>query len=174
MSGQGDTVIHVQLPAAEATEALGAQLALALTGRSGLLVFLRGDLGAGKTTLVRGWLRALGVVGPIRSPTYTLVEPYELGQGSALHLDLYRLASADEVEQLGLLDTPPDRSLWLVEWPERGGGRLPAPDLEITLSANAGGRQARITAHGNTWAAVRPALEALAAGSFGIALNTEH
>ena len=137
-------MIELHLPDAGATEALGARLARAVASRAGLLVYLRGDLGAGKTTLVRGWLRALGVSGSIRSPTYTLVEPYEAGGHSILHLDLYRLNDPSELEQLGLADLPPDRSWWLVEWPERGGGLLPPPDLDIELLPAGEGAQSRL------------------------------
>src|SRR3546814_2111865 len=97
------------------------------------------DLGAGKSTLARAWLRALGVEGPIRSPTYTLVERYPVPGGEALHLDLYRIGGAGELEFLGLDDA--DVALWLVEWPERGTGGLPAADLRVALSVEgAGGR----------------------------------
>jgi tRNA threonylcarbamoyladenosine biosynthesis protein TsaE len=133
-------MIRLTLPDAAATEAIGAKLARALSQRQGLVVFLHGDLGAGKTTLVRGWLRALGATGAIRSPTYTLVEPYELDGRSLLHLDLYRLSDAEELEQLGLYDTPPDRSVWLVEWPERGAGLLPPAELVISLQLTNSGR----------------------------------
>lgn len=161
---------EIELPDAAATEALGAALALALRQRPGLLVFLRGELGSGKTTLARGWLRALGVRGSIRSPTYTLVEPYgldgELDGADVLHLDLYRLQSAAELEQLGLADTPPERSLWLVEWPERAAGRLPAPDLEIRLETVPGGRRATLLATPELADLLKqvPAAQSLAAG----------
>jgi tRNA threonylcarbamoyladenosine biosynthesis protein TsaE len=133
-----------QLGDAAATEAAGARLARLLAPRPGLVVYLHGDLGAGKTTLVRGWLRALGVTGAIRSPTYTLVEPYELDGRSLLHLDLYRLADAAELEQLGVYDTPPASSVWLVEWPEKGAGELPPPDLDIFLALSGAGRELRL------------------------------
>lgn len=133
-----------QLEDAAATEAAGARLAGLLRARRGLVVFLYGDLGAGKTTLVRGWLRALGVAGPIRSPTYTLVEPYELGGYSLLHMDLYRLSDPGELEQLGVYDTPPESSTWLLEWPERGAGQLPLPDLSIHLQVAGSGREIRL------------------------------
>lgn len=149
--------LDLELPDAAATEALGARLAGLLAARQGLLVYLQGELGAGKTTLARGWLRALGVRGAIRSPTYTLVEPYEFDGRSLLHLDLYRLNDPAELEQLGLSDTPPDRSHWLVEWPERGGDRLPAPDLRILLGGRGPSRHARLDAS----PALRPLLEAL-------------
>jgi len=137
-------MISLTLADAAATEAIGARLARALSQRAGLVVFLHGDLGAGKTTLVRGWLRALGVTGTIRSPTYTLVEPYEVDGRGLLHLDLYRLSDPLELEQLGLYDTPPERSVWLVEWPERGAGQLPQADLRIHLQVADAGREIRI------------------------------
>jgi tRNA threonylcarbamoyladenosine biosynthesis protein TsaE len=134
------------LPDAAATEALGAKLARALAPLPGLVVYLHGDLGAGKTTLVRGWLRGLGATGAIRSPTYTLVEPYELDGRSLLHLDLYRLSDAAELEQLGVYDTPPQSSTWLVEWPERGAGELPPANLSLHLRAAGEGREVRLAA----------------------------
>src|SRR5688500_4762925 len=113
--------MELQLPDVAATELLAARLAATRSSRA--VVYLHGDLGAGKSTLARGWLRALGVDGAIRSPTYTLVERYSLADGEAFHLDLYRIADAGELEFLGL--DPADGVLWLVEWPERGGVGLP-------------------------------------------------
>ena len=111
---------------ADATAALGAGLAANLPEHA--VVELHGDLGAGKSTLARALLRALGVTGTIRSPTYTLVEQYPLTVGGmALHLDLYRIGAPGELEFLGL--DAGDIRLWLVEWPERGQGALPHPDL---------------------------------------------
>ena len=135
----------VLLRTAEDTAALGAAAAAALSGRPGAVIYLEGPLGAGKTTLARGLLRALGVTGAIRSPTYTLLEPYEVGGTTLIHLDLYRLAGERELEPLGLRDYPPERCWWLVEWPERAGGRLPAPDLRIELSHDPAGRRAALS-----------------------------
>lgn len=139
------------LPDSEATEALGH--ALAGTRPSRAVVFLHGELGAGKSTLARAMLRALGVRGTVRSPTYTLVEHYELADGArALHLDLYRIGEAGELEFLGLDDA--DAALWLVEWPERGAGALPAPDLRLDLGIEGRGRTARLqplSAAGRDW-----------------------
>ena len=126
------------LPDAEATERLGARLAEHLP--VGAVAYLHGDLGAGKSTLARALLRALGVTGTIRSPTYTLVEQYPLpSAGLALHLDLYRIGDAGELEFLGL--DPAEARLWLVEWPERGRGALPPADVEIHLSLEGEGRR---------------------------------
>ena len=116
------------------------------------VVHLQGDLGAGKSTLARAWLRALGVQGAIRSPTYTLVERYALSSGEALHLDLYRIGDGAELEFLGLDDADP--ALWLVEWPERGEGSLPPADLRITLAIEGEGRRCELcsgTPAGQAW-----------------------
>lgn len=123
-----------------ATLALAGALAPALVGVE--LVALQGDLGAGKTTFVRGLLRALGVSGPVRSPTFTLLEPYEVGGLSLRHLDLYRIAHAGELEMLGLRDEI-GRAVLLVEWPSRGEGWLPPADLVIHLQLVFGAPNAR-------------------------------
>ncbi|HSW14696.1 MAG TPA: tRNA (adenosine(37)-N6)-threonylcarbamoyltransferase complex ATPase subunit type 1 TsaE, partial [Solimonas sp.] len=116
--------------------------AAALRGQPGAVVFLEGDLGAGKTTLARGLLQAMGVQGRVRSPTYTLMEPYQAGGRTILHMDLYRLADPLELHNLGLADYPPAETLWLVEWPEKGGALLPSPELRVTLQLQGGGRRA--------------------------------
>ena len=108
---------------------------------TGGLIFLEGDLGAGKTTLVRGLLRGLGHRGPVRSPTYTLVESFELPAARIHHLDLYRLADAEELEYLGIRDLLDGDSLVLVEWPERGAGVLPEPDLSVRIAQHGSGRR---------------------------------
>lgn len=102
--------------------------------RPPLTVFFRGELGAGKTTFIRALLGALGHAGRVKSPTYGLLEHYELPDLDVLHLDLYRIADPGELEFLGIDDLRGDRTLLLVEWPERGRGALPAPDLEIVLA----------------------------------------
>lgn len=141
------------LPDAAATDALGRVLALTRPEQG--VVYLRGDLGAGKSSLARALLRTLGVAGTIRSPTYTLVERYPLPAGGreALHLDLYRIGAAEELEFLGLDDATVDAALWLVEWPERGVGLLPAADLEIALRPDGEGRLAECRACGARGAA---------------------
>lgn len=136
--------MKVLLPDAEATAALGAALARALTPLPGAVLYLRGDLGAGKTTLARGLLRALGVRGSIRSPTYTLVEPYSAEGHEILHLDLYRLRDPHELYNLGLDDHPPAASLWLVEWPEKAANLLPAADVSVELALSNNGREAEV------------------------------
>jgi len=131
------------LPDVAATDAVGNVLADTQPDRA--IVFLHGDLGAGKSTLARAWLRALGVTGAIRSPTYTLVEHYPLGErGMALHLDLYRIAAPGELEFLALDDA--DVRLWLVEWPDRGGDALPKADLDVWLELDDDGRDIRLLA----------------------------
>lgn len=127
----------------DSTDRLGRQLAQTRPPRA--VVHLQGDLGAGKSTLARALLRALGVSGAIRSPTYTLVERYPLpAGGEAWHLDLYRIGDPGELEYLGL-DTD-EVTLWLVEWPERGLGSLPPPDLRIEMGLQGGGRMADLIA----------------------------
>ncbi|HTV51388.1 MAG TPA: tRNA (adenosine(37)-N6)-threonylcarbamoyltransferase complex ATPase subunit type 1 TsaE [Steroidobacteraceae bacterium] len=120
---------------AEQTEALGAALARAVPreAEDALIIYLVGELGAGKSTFARGFLQALGVSPPIKSPTYTLLEHHEIAGLVVLHLDLYRLSEAGELDTLGLRELAAPGHLWLIEWPQRGGGRLPAPDLEIAL-----------------------------------------
>ena len=135
----------MKLPLADvhATEDLGARLAPCL-GQG--IVYLRGDLGAGKTTLARGILRGLGYLDKVRSPTYSLVEPYNVAQGTVYHLDLYRLADPEELEWLGLRDLLSGPALLLVEWPQRGAGQLPAADLEIEIVPCGDGREAYLVA----------------------------
>ena len=133
------------VPDASAMDALGQQLQQPASWRG--MVCLRGELGAGKTTLVRSLLRGLGYSGRVKSPTYTLVEPYELGDRMVYHLDLYRLAAPDELEWLGIRDLLTDTDLLLVEWPERGQGVLPQPDLDITIEYAGEGRSIEMQAH---------------------------
>lgn len=133
------------LPDEEATRNLGANLAQAAQG-DGLIIHLSGPLGTGKTTLTRGLLRALGHSGAVKSPTYTLIEPYEVAGRRLFHLDLYRLADPEELEYLGLRDLLEPGALVVIEWPEKGGDRLPPADLEIGLGYAQPGRVVRLRA----------------------------
>jgi tRNA threonylcarbamoyladenosine biosynthesis protein TsaE len=132
------------LPDEESMARFGVELAQAT--RSGGVVFLLGDLGMGKTTLSRGVLRGCGHKGSVKSPTYTLVEPYDTPAGIVYHFDLYRLADPEELEYLGIRDYFTDDALCLVEWPEKGEGMLPQPDLQIRLSLSGTGRELELTA----------------------------
>ncbi|HEX7380704.1 MAG TPA: tRNA (adenosine(37)-N6)-threonylcarbamoyltransferase complex ATPase subunit type 1 TsaE [Nevskiaceae bacterium] len=136
-----------RLPDLAATEALGASIAYAMDERPGGAIYLRGPLGAGKTSFARGLLRALGVTGAVRSPTFTLMEVYETRRASILHLDLYRLSGSDELYQLGVDEYPPDAWWWLVEWPERAAEGLPPASLEIEFAYAGSGRRAELIYH---------------------------
>lgn len=117
------------------TLAIGAALGAALRCLQGspIVITIAGELGAGKTTLARGLLRSLGLTGPARSPTYTLIEPYELAGRAIYHLDLYRLHDATEMEALGVRDLLTQDAVLLIEWPDHGGHYLPAADLQVSI-----------------------------------------
>ncbi|HYW03863.1 MAG TPA: tRNA (adenosine(37)-N6)-threonylcarbamoyltransferase complex ATPase subunit type 1 TsaE [Gammaproteobacteria bacterium] len=135
---------RVLLPGPADTERHAAGFARALhrlPGDTHLVIALQGELGAGKTSWVRALLRSLGWPGPVRSPTYTLVEPYELDGRRFLHMDLYRLADPVELEYLGVRDQDAPGTVWLVEWPERAGGELPRADVTLTFRHCDGGRE---------------------------------
>lgn len=131
----------IQLADEAATLALGRRLAAEI--KVGC-VLLHGDLGAGKTCLVRGWLTALGHQGAVKSPTYTLVEPYQLAGQQIYHFDLYRLEDPEELELIGARDYFDNTTLCLVEWPEQGAGFLPAAVLSIRLEVDGRQRRAHI------------------------------
>lgn len=122
--------------------ALGESIATLLP--VGGVVLLHGDLGAGKTTMVRGLLRSLGLTGTVKSPTYTLVEPYLISGRDIYHFDLYRLGDPEELEYLGIRDYFRSDALCLIEWPEKGAGFIPKADLDITLSYEKHARSAEI------------------------------
>jgi len=164
----GTTILNV--PSAQRMEEVGGQIGAAIDAAADgpFILALEGDLGAGKTTLVRGILRAFGITGAIRSPTYTLIEPYETARRPLYHLDLYRLVDPAEVEPLGLRDlltvrqgggTAEERSdasaellpaVLLIEWPSRAAGAIPAADVWVDIvypSHGTEGRELRLTPH---------------------------
>jgi tRNA threonylcarbamoyladenosine biosynthesis protein TsaE len=157
--------LDFNLPDSAVTDALGQALARCLPGAvhsgaepdraiGGAVVYLRGELGAGKTTCARSLLRALGVAGLVRSPTYTLVETYCLADLTCVHVDLYRLQVLTEVDELGLRDLTGPGCLLLIEWPEKGAAALPAADLDLNLTYVGDARHARLraeTALGIEW-----------------------
>lgn len=125
-----------------ATEKLGAAIAAQCSPQA--CIHLRGELGAGKTTLVRGFLRAMGYDGPVRSPTYTLVEPYLIDASIVYHLDLYRLSDPEELEFIGVRDWV-DAGVLLIEWPEQAAGVVPAPTIDVVLKVVGDERDATLT-----------------------------
>lgn len=151
-----------------ALAALAQSLAVRLRG--GGVIYLVGPLGAGKTTFARSLLQALGVGARVKSPTYTLIESYVAGDLTAHHLDLYRIAAAEEVEWLGLRDLATGTQLWLIEWPERAHGAIPMPDLRVELAHAADGRDVRMTA---CTAAARSWLDGLDVNAAGQQLSQD-
>jgi len=143
---QGNGGVCLRLYGEAAQIAFGRRIAAHL--HPPCTIYLQGDLGTGKTTLARGILRGLGHAGPVRSPTYTLLEPYALEAIHLYHLDLYRLGDPEELEYLGLRDLLDGRSLLLVEWPEQGRGILPAPDLTVCIEHACEARSLSLAAHG--------------------------
>ena len=154
----------LELPDAAATEAAGARLASGLRG--GMVITLSGDLGAGKTTLARGCLQALGWEGPVKSPSYTLVEHYPLSSLYFYHFDFYRFADPSEWETAGLADCFRDDSVCVIEWPERAGPSLPPADLVLMLAhpvdSRTGGRELTVRARTEAGERCRNAILAVA------------
>jgi len=139
--------VRTRTQTAEETEELGTRVALArpASGAPLAVLYLRGELGSGKTTFARGFARAAGVREPVRSPTYTLLEPYPADGGTLVHLDLYRLRSPAELDSLGVRELAAPGYVWLVEWPERAAGRLPPADLVVAFSAGVAGHEIEVT-----------------------------
>ena len=154
--------LQLNLPDARATESLGISLARAfpdagMRAGMGVVIHLRGELGSGKTTCARSLLHALGVTATVRSPTYTLVDTYSVGDLTCVHVDLYRLQTLSEVDELGLRDLTGPGSLMLIEWPERGANAVPPPDLSLLLNYAGDARVATLAAAtpvGQRWLAM--------------------
>jgi tRNA threonylcarbamoyladenosine biosynthesis protein TsaE len=149
--------LDIKLPDAPATERLGAALAAGIA--PGRVIHLRGELGAGKTTLARGLLHKLGYAGRIKSPTYTVVEPYTLSSLNLYHFDFYRFTGQAEWVNSGFREYFDDRAACLVEWPERAGALLPTPDLEVRLEMAGEARRALVsacTSAGQAWLSSLP------------------
>ncbi|MDX1733165.1 MAG: tRNA (adenosine(37)-N6)-threonylcarbamoyltransferase complex ATPase subunit type 1 TsaE [Halioglobus sp.] len=140
------TVTERSLFAADESSMVAIGAALAAACEAGLVLFLEGELGMGKTTLARGFVQALGHDGAVKSPTYTLVEPYEMEDRSVYHFDLYRLGDPEELELMGIRDYFGENSVCLVEWPGRGLGVLPGPDIVIRIVSEGSGRRLALEA----------------------------
>jgi len=128
-----------------ATSRLGSRLAECVKG--GMRLYFRGELGSGKSTLIRGLLRGLGIQAKVKSPTYTLVELYVVSRLNLYHFDFYRFLDAHEFEDAGLADYFHGEGVCLVEWPDRAGDALPPPDLELSLAYSGTGREISVRAH---------------------------
>lgn len=151
--------IRIELRDAEATVKLGIHIGQLLS--AGGVIFLCGTLGAGKTTLTRGILSAFGHSGAVKSPTYTLVEPYELTGAHVYHFDLYRLGEPEELEYMGIRDYFSVENICVVEWPERGVGYLPEPDMTVAIQVVGSERCAEIQAHNTKTVALLTQLKKL-------------
>jgi tRNA threonylcarbamoyladenosine biosynthesis protein TsaE len=142
------TAVELELEAADASAMVDLGGRVAAAAVPGLVLYLEGELGSGKTTLSRGIIRGLGHVGAVKSPTYTLVEPYTLAGQAVYHFDFYRLGDPEELEFMGVRDYFDGASICLIEWPGRGRGVLPPPDLVITIVSEGPGR--RLWLHATT------------------------
>ena len=163
----GQSLIAVRLEVADEVETIALGRRVSKFIKPGLVVTLQGDLGAGKTTLSRGILQGLGHIGNVKSPTYTLVEPYELELGSVYHFDLYRIVDAEELEYMGFADYLSDAALCLLEWPERGEGFLPVADVGISIEQSGEGRCVTLKAQSKAGLELVQQLE-ISGGSFAV------
>lgn len=141
----GDRIRSYEIDDEAGMLTLGARMARLCPGN--MVIYLYGDLGAGKTTLARGFLQGLGYTDKVKSPTYSLIETYELPERKLYHLDLYRLSDPEELEFIGIRDLMDGKSICLVEWPERGEGILPVPDLLIHIDYHKPGRRVHLEAN---------------------------
>ncbi|MGV8916429.1 MAG: tRNA (adenosine(37)-N6)-threonylcarbamoyltransferase complex ATPase subunit type 1 TsaE [Pseudomonas sp.] len=138
--------LTLHLATEDAMLSFGSRIAQVTAGLG--VIFLEGDLGAGKTTLSRGIIRGFGHVGAVKSPTFTLVEPYEIDKIRVYHFDLYRLIDPEELEYMGIRDYFDGGALCLIEWPLNGAGFLPKPDLTITIAPHVDGRSLTLSPQG--------------------------
>ena len=139
--------LSIELKDEQSTQHLGEMIAKYL--QAPLICYLQGDLGVGKTRIVRAIIQSLGYSGNVKSPTYTLVEPYQLQDFTAYHFDLYRLSDPEELDYLGIRDYFDEQSICFIEWPEKGKGWLADADISISLEYLGQGRQCEIISHSN-------------------------
>lgn len=148
LPASSELLITVNLDGEQAMVNYGHVLATAIAqANAPLLILLNGDLGAGKTTISRGILQGLGYCGAVKSPTYTLVEPYDLEIGKVFHFDLYRLIDPEELEHIGFSDYLSQANLCIIEWPENGGSYIPQADIKIDISQYESGRKLTLTSN---------------------------
>lgn len=140
-----DSFVKLKIPTEAAMLAFGGKLAAAC-GESAI-IFLHGELGAGKTTFTRGFISGLGYTGHVKSPTYTLVEPYQFAHHTIYHFDFYRLRDPHELEYMGIQDYFSPQAICIIEWPEYGAERLPSPDLSCYIEQVQSGREVKIVPH---------------------------
>jgi len=146
LHSQNDSRLALKLNDESATISLAYRIAAQL--QPGMIIHLHGDLGAGKTTLVRGVLNSFGYSERVKSPTYTLVEPYHIAGLDLLHFDLYRLQNEQEWESAGFRDDHDGKKIFIIEWANKGGNSIPQADIEINIEILPAGRKAEL--HANT------------------------